>query len=199
MSAINFYFLLCLVLLSGCLCAQPEYTIRDLKKGRFQDDSSYIYNLPYEKGKSFFLVQGYHSKLSHKGEIALDFKMKRGTKVCAIREGIVQEIKEDSDKGGLKSQYFSEGNYILVRHGDHSFAWYFHLQRNGAFVQPGDTVKPGQVVGLSGNSGYSAFPHLHIEVVVRNSGRYQQLPIRFRLRNGVHYLKPFRFYRNGKK
>jgi murein DD-endopeptidase MepM/ murein hydrolase activator NlpD len=106
------------------------------------------------------------------------------------------EVKEDSNKGGLKTKYYAYGNYILIRHSDSSFAWYFHLQKNGAFVNPGDEVKVGQVIGRSGNTGYSAFPHLHIEVVIPEAGHYKQIPMRFQLRDGVHYLKPWRFYRN---
>src|SRR5688572_30028398 len=156
---------LCLLLAPIALYSQGGDSFRDLKTSPPANDSSFVYSLPYKPGKSFFLVQGYNSKLSHRGEIALDFKMRRGTPVCAMREGIVIEVKEDSDKGGLKRKFFSEGNYILIRHTDDSFAWYFHLKKNGALVGEGDAVEQGQVIGLSGNSGYSAFPHLHVEVV----------------------------------
>jgi murein DD-endopeptidase MepM/ murein hydrolase activator NlpD len=159
-------------------------------------DSSYVYNLPYEKGKSHFLVQGYNSNLSHKGELALDFKMRRGTKICAMRGGRVFQIKENSDRGGLKKKYLSEGNYILIKHDDETYGWYFHLKKNGALVDVGDIIETGQVIGLSGNSGYSAFPHLHIEVVKNDSGHFTQIPTRFLLRGGVHRLKPGHFYRN---
>src|SRR3954447_24625539 len=60
------------------------------------DINNFVYALPYEKGKSYLLVQAYQSKLfSHKGEYALDFKMKKGDKICAARSGIVVEIKEN--------------------------------------------------------------------------------------------------------
>jgi murein DD-endopeptidase MepM/ murein hydrolase activator NlpD len=158
-------------------------------------DTSYVYSLPYEKGKSYLLIQGSNSKFSHRSEIALDFKMKKGTPVCAMRDGIVWEVKEDSDQGGLKRKYYALANYILIRHSDNSFAWYFHLQKNGALAVVGDAVKTGQIIGRSGNSGYSAFPHLHVEVVIHKAGHYKQIPMRFRIRNGDHYLKPGRFYR----
>lgn len=189
---------ICLFLAPVAVYSQGESSIRELKTSPLADDSSFVYTLPYKPGKSFFLVQGYNSKLSHRGEIALDFKMRRGTQVCAMREGIVIETKEDSGKGGLKRKFFSAGNYILIRHADDSFAWYFHLKKNGALVGEGDAVHQGQVIGLSGNSGYSAFPHLHVEVVVRNDNHYKQLPMRFKLKHDVRYLRPGRFYRNRK-
>jgi murein DD-endopeptidase MepM/ murein hydrolase activator NlpD len=187
--------LLSLFILRG-LYAKTTSDIADLKNGRMLHDSSYVYSLPYEQGKTFFLVQGYHSKMSHRGEIALDFKMRRGTKVCAMRGGVIHEIREDSNKGGLRIKYLSEGNYVLLKHDDGSFAWYFHLKKNGVVVESGDTVHVGQLIAYSGNSGYSAFPHLHVEVVIQGSESARQVPTRFRIRSGVQYLKPGRFYRN---
>jgi hypothetical protein len=72
-----------------------------LKNGKevSEDINSFVYSLPYQKGKSYLLVQAYQSKLfSHKGEYALDFKMKKGAKICAARSGVVVEVKEDSKK-----------------------------------------------------------------------------------------------------
>ena len=59
-------------------------TIHDLKEGRVIYDTSYIYWLPYEPGKKFFLIQGWQSQFSHKGELSLDFKMKAGNKIYKI-------------------------------------------------------------------------------------------------------------------
>jgi len=179
-----------------CSFSQDQYSIRDLKDGRFKADSSYIYSLPFEKNKKVFLVQAYESKLSHKGEIALDFKIKKGTKICAAREGVVAALRSDSDRGGLKNEFLSDGNYISVRHNDGSLAHYWHLQKNGIFVSIGDTVVPGQPIGLSGNTGFSAFPHLHFEVQGYNaSGSFVQIPTRFNTNKGVIYLRPGKFYR----
>jgi murein DD-endopeptidase MepM/ murein hydrolase activator NlpD len=163
---------------------------------RLEGDISYVYSLPYAKGKSYLLVQGNGGWLSHRGEIALDFKMKPGTPVHAMRDGVVIETKEDSDKGGLRRKFFAEGNYILVRHEDNSFGWYFHLKQNSVCVHPGEFIYTGQMIARSGNSGYSAFPHLHVEVVVAENGGYRQLPMCFQFGKNSGYLKPGRFYRN---
>jgi murein DD-endopeptidase MepM/ murein hydrolase activator NlpD len=180
-----------------CSFSQDQYSTHDLKAGKFKADSSYIYTLPFEKNKKVFLIQAYESKMSHKGERALDFKIKKKTKVCAARDGIVAALRSDSDKGGLKDENLSDGNYISIRHNDGSMAHYWHLQKEGVFVNIGDTVKAGQSIGLSGNTGYSAFPHLHFEVQGYDaSGNYVQLPTRFYTNKGVIYLRPGRFYRN---
>ena len=120
---------------------QDQYSIRDLKAGKFKADSSYIYTLPFEKNKKVFLIQAYESKMSHKGERALDFKIKKGTRICAAREGVITAFRSDSDKGGLKDENLSDGNYISIKHSDGSIAHYWHLQKNGVLVNVGDTVK----------------------------------------------------------
>jgi len=188
---------LLLLLLPAYGFAQQTYSIRDLKAGKFNGDSSYIYNLPFEKNKKVFLIQAYESKMSHKGEKALDFKIKKATKICAARNGVVMALRSDSDKGGLKEENLSDANYVLIKHNDGSVAHYWHLQKNGVFVNPGDSVQAGQPIGLSGNTGYSAFPHLHFEVQGYDlSGNYVQLPTRFYTHKGVIYLRPGKFYRN---
>src|SRR6187549_1609326 len=99
--------------------SQQQYSVNELKDGKFKDDSSHIYTLPFEHRKKVFLVQGYESVMfSHKGEKALDFKVKVGTKVCAARGGVVFAMRNDSDKKGLKPENLSDGNYIFIRHDD---------------------------------------------------------------------------------
>ena len=178
------------------LSQTTNYSIHDLKAGKFKADSSPVYLLPFEKGKRVFLIQAYESKMSHKGERALDFKVKKGTRVCAAREGIVIAAREDSDKGGLKTENLSDGNYISIQHNDGSVAHYWHLKKDGVLVNAGDTIKAGQLIGMSGNTGYSAFPHLHFEVVGYDKNRnYTQLATRFKTKNGNKYLRPAKFYK----
>ena len=185
-----------LFLFSLASFSQTNYSIRDLKEGKFKNDSSYIYSLPFEKGKKVFLIQAYDSKMSHKGELALDFKVKKGTKIFAAREGVVTSLRKDSDKGGLKDENLADGNYIIIQHSDGSSGMYWHLQKEGVLVNVGDTVKKGQAIGLSGNTGYSAFPHLHFEVQGYDAdSNYKQLPTRFNTNKGVLYLRPAKFYR----
>lgn len=190
-------FLIILFFPAGIL-AQRAYSLQELKDGKFKEDSSYVYNLPFEHGKKVFLVQGYESPFSHKGERALDFKVKTGTKVCAARGGLVFATRNDSDKRGLKPGNLSDGNYIMIRHEDGSEANYWHFKKDGVLVKVGDTVTAGQLIGLSGNTGYSAFPHLHFEVRGFDPATQQhtQLATRFTTRNGALYLRPGKFYRS---
>jgi murein DD-endopeptidase MepM/ murein hydrolase activator NlpD len=165
--------------------------IRQLKGGRNITDTSFIYSLPYISGKRCLLIQAYNSKMSHAGELSLDFKMKVGTEICAARGGIVEAIKEDSEKGGLKNEFMNDGNYIIIRHYDGSVAMYWHLKKEGVLVNAGDSVKQGQHIGYSGNTGYSAFPHLHFQVQDNNGN---DIPTRFFTTKGIQYLKPAKWH-----
>ena len=190
-------FIIFLFFLTSCSVSNNplRLTIKDLQKGKLKDDTSYIYNLPYESGKTHRIVQGYFGVFSHKERAALDFNFKRGTPIHAIRGGIVVRVKEDGDRGGWNKKYRPYGNNIVIEHADGTRAGYWHLQQNGAVVNTGDTVQQGQLIGYSGKTGYAAIPHLHL-IVWRfdQQHQWQQMATRFRTDNGVIYLKARKKY-----
>ncbi len=173
-------------------CQLPDKVIHDLKTGRLRDNITYVYWLPYKKGNRYLFIQGANSNFSHKGELSYDFKMKIGTEICASRAGKIIETKYDGNKGGLKDEYLSEGNHIFIEHDDGSIAQYWHLKYNGVLVKVGDMVNQGQVIGLSGNTGYTAFPHLHFQLIDKNG---KEILARFHTKKGNIYLRPGRWYK----
>jgi murein DD-endopeptidase MepM/ murein hydrolase activator NlpD len=196
------WFLLGVVSLMSCSVSNNPVRkeVRRLQKGIDKEDTSYVYDLPFEEGKAYYMVQGYFSSFTHKERAALDFKMKRGSKICAAREGVVIRVKEDGDRGGLKRRLRAYGNYVIIQHPDSSRAGYWHIQKDGALVNVGDTVKKGQPIALSGKTGYSAIPHLHFLVWSSDSKRqWRQVATRFRTAKGVGYLRPMRKYRKAKQ
>ena len=64
-------------------------------------------------------------------------------------------VKEDSDTGCGDPECSDEGNFVRIDHGDGTQGLYFHLERNGAQVAVGDGVCAGEVIGFSGNTGFS--------------------------------------------
>ncbi len=198
-TALHIILIIQLVFLLSCSVSNNplQKELKKLQKGIIKDDSSFVYQLPYQENESHFLVQGYFSRYTHKNRAALDFKMKKGTKVCAARAGVVVRLKEDSKKGGSNIKNRSLGNFVVIQHEDSSRTGYWHLQFNSVLVNVGDTVKQGQVIALSGNSGYTYFPHLHF-IVWRpdKKGLWSQIGTRFKTNKGIRYLRPFRFYRN---
>jgi murein DD-endopeptidase MepM/ murein hydrolase activator NlpD len=190
--------LLGMIILSGCAVSNNPLRkeVRMLRKGIIKDDTSYVYSLPYEPGKSYWMVQGYFSHYTHKERAALDFKMKRGTAIHAARGGVVVRVKEDGDRGGLNKKYRPFGNNIVIQHDDNSRAGYWHLQKDGAVVNVGDTVKQGQLIGYSGKTGYTMFPHLHFLVWdFDDKGQWRQVPTRFQTSKGVKYLNSIHRYK----
>ncbi|HTD93214.1 MAG TPA: M23 family metallopeptidase [Chitinophagaceae bacterium] len=193
------YLYLCCIILAGCsVSTNPlRKEVRLLEKGLIRDDTSYIYALPYEKGKSYRMIQGYFSHFSHRERAALDFKMKRGTTICAAREGVVVRVKEDGDRGGWNKKYRPYGNNIVIQHPDGSRAGYWHLQKDGALVNVGGTVRRGQPIALSGKTGYAFLPHLHFLVWdFDKDGNWRQVPTRFQTADGAKYLSTMTIYRN---
>jgi murein DD-endopeptidase MepM/ murein hydrolase activator NlpD len=184
-------------ILTACSASKDglKREIRLLQKGKIIDDTSYIYELPYEKGNSHLLIQGYYGHYTHKNKVALDFTMKRGTKIVAVREGVVIRSREDNTKGGFSKKYRDKANYVIIQHLDGTRAGYWHLQHTGVLVGIGDRIKQGQVIALSGKTGYTALPHLHFFVWGYRNGRWQQIPTRFRTASGIKFLKPIRKYK----
>ena len=193
------WFLLSAFVISGCYVSKNPMRneVKRLQRGITKDDTSYVYALPFEEGKSYYTVHGYFGSFTHKERAALDFKMKRGSVICAARDGVVVRVKEDGDRGGLKRRLRAYGNYVIIQHADSSRAGYWHIKKDGALVNPGDTVKKGQPIALSGKTGYSAIPHLHFLVwSTDNRRQWRQVATRFKTSKGVKYLRPLRKYKN---
>src|ERR1035437_10045339 len=87
--------------------------------------------------------------IPHKG---VDYKASIGTSVMAINRGIVRVVHS----------YTDYGNTVVIDHGLGVMSFYLHLSKIN--VKVGDTVSIGQVIGLSGDTGYVLGPHLHLSV-----------------------------------
>jgi murein DD-endopeptidase MepM/ murein hydrolase activator NlpD len=85
----------------------------------------------------------------------IDLGVPIGTPVKAVTDGVVLEAESD----GYNSGY---GSYVKIDHGNGLESLYAHLST--LRVQPGDQIAAGQVIGLSGNTGFSTGPHLHLEI-----------------------------------
>ena len=91
--------------------------------------------------------------IPHKGT---DYKAKDGTGVMTINRGVVR----------LTKSFRNHGKTIVVDHGMGVLSYYLHLSKFK--VKVGDIVSRGQVIGLSGHSGYSTGPHLHLAIRINN-------------------------------
>jgi murein DD-endopeptidase MepM/ murein hydrolase activator NlpD len=125
--------------------------------------------LPFQKGASFRLMQGYNSKPSHNTDYsryALDFDMQIGDTICAATSGYVVGVIEEYSKGGKSTKWRPYANFITIYDPVSGiYTQYVHLDYMGSIVELGDTVVTGQAIGISGNTGYSTDPHLHFNVL----------------------------------
>jgi murein DD-endopeptidase MepM/ murein hydrolase activator NlpD len=146
-----------------------------------------VYRLPFAPGFSCRVVQGRDGAFSHTGEdrYAVDFGVAEGTPVLAAREGLVVLVRDGFETGSPDPSLRTRANLIFVRHSDATLGEYLHLLKGGMKVKPGDKVRLGQQLGLSGNSGYSRGPHLHFMVFrSKDSHARESLPIRFLTKEG---------------
>ena len=97
---------------------------------------------------------------------AVDFIIPEGTPIKAALDGIVVDVKQDSNIGGSDESFDKFGNYIEIEHRNDEYSIYEHIRKDGALVKVGDRVKTGQIIGYSGNIGWMAHlgPHLHFDV-----------------------------------
>jgi murein DD-endopeptidase MepM/ murein hydrolase activator NlpD len=139
-------------------------------------DDATRYRLPFERGKTHRVSQGYNGRWTHRGpdRYAVDFAMPEGTTVCAAREGVVVDLKKSSKTGGPDKKYQDESNYVSIAHADGTIGEYHHLQYDGVLVEIGDRVAAGHPIALSGNTGYSTLPHLHFGVYSAIDGSHRQ-------------------------
>ncbi|MDQ1245230.1 MAG: Peptidase protein [Campylobacterota bacterium] len=145
-------------------------------------DERYVYRLPFPLGSSYIVSQGYNGKKTHFGSsrYAIDFAMDVGTKIYAARDGKVAKTKADSNIRGIGKEYSKHGNFVTIEHSDGTFATYYHLKQNGVAVSVGNLVKRGDLLGYSGNTGYSSGPHLHFAVFTLDGKlKTQTLPVKF--------------------
>jgi murein DD-endopeptidase MepM/ murein hydrolase activator NlpD len=77
---------------------------------------------------------------------------------------VVLRIKEDSNISCDNMSCAGDANYVQIDQGDGTRAHYLHLKQNGALVNVGDKVCKGQPIGLTGSTGWTSGPHLHLEV-----------------------------------
>ena len=97
---------------------------------------------------------------------ALDFLLPQNTSILAALDGEVVEVKVDSNQGGFRKKYIGNKylNWITIAHKNGEFSQYAHLKHQGNIVEKGDWVKAGDLIGYSGNTGFSTCPHLHFQV-----------------------------------
>ena len=84
--------------------------------------------------------------------IGTDYRASVGTSVKSCSDGRILSSGELEDYG----------KFVIIQHRNGYTSMYGHLSR--ILVRPEQEVREGEVIGQSGNTGYSTGPHLHFEI-----------------------------------
>lgn len=150
------------------LLADVENEIDQLESGLAQTVD--LSTLPPTKGKYFTYPVNPHPISQKYGKTSFSYHYTTGRhngvdfsinyqKVYAVRDGKVLAT-------GNNGRY-AYGKWIAIDHGDGLVTLYGHLSKQS--VSKGDSVEEGDVIGTSGNTGYSTGPHLHFSVFAKKS------------------------------
>ena len=98
------------------------------------------------------ITQKYGENTTSSFHTGIDYGCPEGTRILASNDGVVKFA--DLDKTGY-------GKCVIIQHNAEKSTLYAHLSM--ILVYPGEKVKKGECIGLSGNTGKSTGPHLHFE------------------------------------
>ncbi len=115
-----------------------------------------------------------HSSMRH----CVDFALPIGTPIRAVADGIVIEKKSRFSKAYTNPsyKYRARTNYITIRHNDGWSSYYVHLKWRSVRVKIGQKVRRGQIIALSGDTGFTTYPHLHFGLY---DEKYRNMPAKF--------------------
>ena len=94
------------------------------------------------------------------GHNGIDFRASEGTPIKSSLDGIV--VDTGNTDASNQCPGASYGKWVLIKHPNNLSTLYAHLSL--IKVAKGQSVKTGQTIGYSGNTGYTTGPHLHYTV-----------------------------------
>lgn len=149
-----------------------------------------LYRLPFNGEMDIRAAPFHYSGKMRRAEGAVDFALKIGTPILAVRSGMVYETVDEYGNGKFDRKFLDLCNYVIIEHKNDEFSAYVHLKK-GILVERGDRVRAGQIIGYSGLSGFTSYPHLHFEIMKVNprTKYFVNIPAIFKLKDEVKTLK----------
>jgi murein DD-endopeptidase MepM/ murein hydrolase activator NlpD len=164
----------------------PSFSYRtaySLGDPQAEHDAAALYRLPFGDGLRFAVTQApggtVHTHDTPDTQYAIDFAMPAGTPIVAARGGRVMQTVQHHGEGRADPAFLHKTNLVRVVHDDGTWADYAHLQRASVRVRAGQRVETGDLLALSGNSGFTFGPHLHFAVKRNRGGEIVSVPVRF--------------------
>lgn len=124
------------------------------------------------------------------GHNGVDFRAAVGTKVKSALAGTIEGIgNTDAIKG-----CYSYGKWVLVKHNNGLSTLYAHL--SNVVVSPGQNIGTGEVVGYSGNTGFTTGPHLHFTVYATQGVRIEKFTHSINCKDAIIPIADLKAYLN---
>ena len=125
-----------------------------------------VVDLPYSNGISLKVADDEAATAGAYGGSYVAFEsLGEAQDVRAMAEGDVVYLELDHIQGGLLPELTAETNRMIVLHDDGTKAEYLHLRQNGSFFSLGDRVQLGDVIALSGSTGYAGGPRIGVRLI----------------------------------
>jgi murein DD-endopeptidase MepM/ murein hydrolase activator NlpD len=149
-----------------------------------------VYNLPFNGKVDIRPAPFHYNRKIRMAKGAVDFALEIGVPIIAVRKGIVHSVVDKYGRGKFDKRFLDLCNYVIIEHENEEFSAYVHLKR-GILVEEGDKVNARQLIGYSGLSGFTGYPHLHFEIMKVNprTGDFVNIPARFKLKDEIKVLK----------
>jgi len=130
---------------------------------------------------------------------AIRLRAKPGDTIYAARRGVVTAVDVSNTENDAGANATNGWNYIEIYHADNSFGQYGVIQKDGAFVHPGQTVEAGTPIGLVGGDRYGRGAEVRFSVSYYPGVPNTNIPLIFwtrdngkvALRHGGEYTSEF--------
>lgn len=121
-------------------------------------NSVWIQRRPYIT-QSFGARPDFYKQFGHKGHNGVDYRAVVGTPLFAPFEGKIKVYNQGTKGYGLYVEVIKDNLKVILAH------------LSEVLVADGDSVRLGQVIALTGNTGLSSAPHLHMTLKFLKNGK----------------------------
>ncbi len=127
-------------------------------------NGEYTHKGDWAQAWDFVVVDSNGKPFKNDGLVVTDYYC-YGKNVIAPADGEVVEIDDGIEDNPIGQININKnwGNTVIIKHTVGLYSKLSHLKKGSIIVKVGDRVKFGSKIGEVGNSGRSAYPHLHFQ------------------------------------
>ncbi len=128
-------------------------------------NGEYTHKDEWQHAWDFIIYDKDGKQFKNEGNLVEDYFC-YGKSVLAPADGIISDIFDgiDDNKVGEINTIQNWGNSIVIKHTELLYTQISHIKKGSFKVTKGDFVKKGDIIAVVGNSGHSAYPHIHFQM-----------------------------------